>query len=220
VTRYSLDDPPFAGRTGRGVRVAVIDSGIHAEHPHVGGVSGGICLVPGADEADFIDRIGHGTAVAAAIREKSPGAELFAIRVFDRQLATSAEILAGAIVWAANHDARIINLSLGTAHAAHAGALREAVRVATARGAIVVSARESEGVSWLPGSLPDVAGVLVDWSIERHEIEIVENGDGVSWYRASGYPRPIPGVPRERNLSGISFAVANVSGFLARLGEG
>lgn len=34
--------------------------------------------------------------------------------------------------------------------------------------------------------------------------------------RASGYPRPIPGVPPERNLKGISFAVANVTGVLAR----
>ena len=31
---------------------------------------------------------------------------------------------------------------------------------------------------------------------------------------ASGYPRPIPGVPPERNLKGISFAVANVTGLL------
>ena len=30
------------------------------------------------------------------------------------------------------------------------------------------------------------------------------------------YPRDIPGVPRERNLSGVSFAVANASGFVAR----
>jgi hypothetical protein len=29
-------------------------------------------------------------------------------------------------------------------------------------------------------------------------------------------PRPIPGVPVERNLSGLSFAVANATGFLAR----
>jgi hypothetical protein len=32
--------------------------------------------------------------------------------------------------------------------------------------------------------------------------------------RASGYPRPIPGVPPERNLKGISFAVANATGLL------
>ena len=35
-------------------------------------------------------------------------------------------------------------------------------------------------------------------------------------FRASGYPRPIPGVPREKNLAGISFAVANATGFIAR----
>ena len=39
-------------------------------------------------------------------------------------------------------------------------------------------------------------------------------------FRASAYPRSIPGVPRERNLSGVSFAVANVTGFLARMLEG
>jgi len=35
--------------------------------------------------------------------------------------------------------------------------------------------------------------------------------------RASGYPRPIPGVPNSRNLNGISFAVANTTGVLAAL---
>jgi len=33
---------------------------------------------------------------------------------------------------------------------------------------------------------------------------------------ASGYPRSIPGVPQERNLNGVSFAVANMTGFVAR----
>jgi hypothetical protein len=36
-------------------------------------------------------------------------------------------------------------------------------------------------------------------------------------FRAAGYPRPIPGVPPERNLKGLSFAVANVTGVVARL---
>ena len=34
---------------------------------------------------------------------------------------------------------------------------------------------------------------------------------------ASPYPRPIPGVPVERNLHGISFAVANATGLIARV---
>ena len=219
MARYRLDDPPFAGRTGRGVRVAVVDSGIHAAHPHVGGITGGVCVVPGVDEGDFVDSIGHGTAVAAAIREKSPDAELLAIRVFDRQLATTSDLLARAIVWAADHDARIINLSLGTTNTLHAERLADAVRHASARGALVVSPRESDGVPTLPGALPDVAGVTVDWQLERDEIEFVENAAGWRSYRASGYPRPIPGVPKERNLHGVSFAVANVSGFLARTME-
>ena len=37
---------------------------------------------------------------------------------------------------------------------------------------------------------------------------------------AAPYPRPIPGVPVEGNLNGISFAVANVTGMLARVAEG
>jgi len=40
--------------------------------------------------------------------------------------------------------------------------------------------------------------------------------NGTTVYRASGWPRPIPGVPPLRNLNGISFAVANVTGILAR----
>ena len=44
--------------------------------------------------------------------------------------------------------------------------------------------------------------------------------DGSVRLRASGYPRPIPGVPPERNLKGLSFAVANASGFLALAIEG
>ena len=46
------------------VRIAVIDSGVHARHPHVNGVAGGVSIFPdGREEADFTDRLGHGTAV-------------------------------------------------------------------------------------------------------------------------------------------------------------
>jgi hypothetical protein len=41
-------------------------------------------------------------------------------------------------------------------------------------------------------------------------------GPAVLRLRASGYPRPIPGVPPERNLRGVSFAVANATGVIAR----
>jgi subtilisin family serine protease len=217
LKRLSLDDPPFANGTGEGVTIAVVDSGIHASHPHIGGrVVGGICVLPAVDPNDWTDRLGHGTAVAAAIHEKAPLATLLAVRVFDRSLATSAQALADGIVWSADNGAALINLSLGTPNEAHRALLEDAVRYASKRGAQVVSAREWNGQRWLPGSFDNVIGVLLDPACERDELGIVEmRGEGVV-YAASAFPRPIPGVAVERNLSGISFAVANTTGFLAR----
>lgn len=220
--RFTLDDPPFAGLTGKGVRVAVLDSGVHPANPHLAGaqISGARIGADGELDGDFVDRIGHGTAVSAAILEKAPGVELVAVRVFDRTLATSAEVLAQAISWAASHGARLINLSLGTSNPKRAERLGAAVADAVSAGAIVVSARESGGVTWLPGSLPNVAGVMLDPSCDRHELAVeLDDVPRSIGFASSGYPRPIAGVPVERNLSGISFAVANVTGFLARLLE-
>jgi hypothetical protein len=70
-------------------------------------------------------------------------------------------------------------------------------------------------VEWLPGSLPGVLGVQVDWSCPRDRFRVAAAGDGVV-FRASGFARPVPGVDPRRTLHGISFAVANMSGFLAR----
>jgi subtilisin family serine protease len=218
--RFTLDDPPFAGLTGEGVRVAVVDSGIHPANPHIGTTRvSGVRILPGGDvDADFVDRIGHGTAVAAAIIEKAPGVDLFAVRVFDRTLATTAEVLARGISRAAHDGARLINLSLGTSNAARAAVLGAAVDEAVAAGAIVVSAFESGGVAWLPGSLPNAVGVTLDPTCDRHGLVMtVDESRGSLRLGASAYPRPIEGVPVDRNLSGISFAVANVTGFLARL---
>jgi subtilisin family serine protease len=212
--RFRLDDPPFVGRTGQDVIVAVLDSGIHAGHPHVGRVLGGISFAGETD--DTVDRIGHGTAVAAAIREKAPGADLLAVKIFHQHLATNAEVLARAIEWAADQGARLINLSLGTANAAHAERLLAAVDYAVERGSLIVSALEANGTPLFPGSLAGVAGVVADWSCERDSLDVALRAVEVSRFRASAYPRPIPDVPKERNLAGVSFAVANVTGFLAR----
>ena len=206
-------------RTGRGVRVAVIDSGIHASHPHVGGIAGGAAFGDEGDPtADTTDRIGHGTAVAAAIREKAPDAELYAIKIFERTLATTTDRLVRAIAWAADAGAQVINLSLGTPRQEHEPRLRAAVAYAAKRGAVIVAAEESDGIRWLPGSLPGVIPVRLDWECPRDGFRILESPSG-SRFLASGFARPIPGVPLEANLKGISFAVANVSGFAARAFE-
>lgn len=205
-------------RTGRGVRVAVIDSGIHAGHPHIGGIAGGASVCGERQSSDVGDRIGHGTAVAAAIREKAPHAELYAVKIFDRTLSTTADRLVRAIHWAAGAGARVINLSLGTARAEHAARLSEAVAFAVARGAVIVAAEESDGIRWLPGSLAGVIPVHLDWTCPRDSVRSVYGPERQRFF-ASGYPRPIPGVPVAANLTGISFAVANVSGLVTCLCE-
>ena len=201
--------------TGRGVRVAIVDSGIHAEHPHVSGIVGGITIGDGDPGPDTTDRIGHGTAVAAAVREKAPDIELYAVRVFERRLSTSVDRLVRGIRWAADAGVHIVNLSLGTDRPHHEAPLGAAVTYAAERGTIIVAAEESEGIRWLPGSLVGVIPVRLDWTCPRESFRVMESRGRVR-ILASGFARPIPGVPVEANLKGISFAVASVTGFVAR----
>ena len=200
----------------RTVRVAIIDSGVHANHPHVGGVAGGVGIAEdGRRHDDYVDRLGHGTAVAAAIREKAPDAEIFCIKVFDRELAASGTALVSAIEHALDSGAHIINLSLGTANRDHEEALSRVIERAVRSGVIVIAAGEQDGVRWLPGALRGVWPVLLDWSIPREECRVTLRAGSPPICHASGYPRPIPGVPPERNLKGLSFAVANATGTVA-----
>lgn len=183
---------------GTRLRIAVIDSGVNPAHPHIAPVKGGW------PENDFLDRLGHGTAVMAAVQEKAPDAEYFAVRIFDRELRTNIDTLLAAIQWSIDHHMNIVNLSLGTLNAAHgvkfAPYLERAIFVSPA-GAY-------------PGDLPGVIRVRQDATCQRDQYR----REGEVFY-ASGYPRQMPGVPAERNLNGVSFAVANMTGFVARACE-
>lgn len=202
-------------RSVREVSVAVIDSGVHAAHPHVAGVAGGVAITPTGTSTDYADCLGHGTAVTAVIREKAPHARVFAVKVFDRTLAASVTSLVRAIDWSIDHGCHVINMSLGTARLEHEGRLRPAIDRAIAAGVILAAAREDGGRRWLPGSLPGVVGVMVDWTCPRDRVRFERTTGGDVVCHASGYPRPIPGVPPARNLMGISFAVAHATGAIA-----
>lgn len=203
--------------TGRGVRVAVVDSGIYAAHPHVAGVVEGVRIRPdGGEDDEALDLIGHGTAVAAAICEKAPEVELVAVKVFDTTLSSSIQTLVRGLDWAVRRRCQLINLSLGTTRPEHEAVLATAIRGAAAAGSVVVAAGPDEGRRWLPGSLPGVLQVRADWTQSRARYGVTRAPDGVVVCHTSGYPRPIPGVPPERNLKGVSFAVANMTGFAAR----
>ena len=197
------------------ITVAVVDSGANAPHPHLSEVSGGVAFdFEGRDSTDYVDRLGHGTAAAAAIREKAPEAEIYVVKVFDKQLATTVPTLVKAIDWASSRGVRIVNLSLGTPHEFRASELAPAVNRAVKAGTIIVSAHKQEKQLWYPGCMENVLGVVAATSHPRESVTVIEVGESFA-LRASPYPRPIPGVPPERNVNGISFAVANASGCLA-----
>ncbi|PWU07258.1 MAG: hypothetical protein C5B51_10415 [Terriglobia bacterium] len=183
-------------------RVAIVDSGIHAGHPHVGAVAGSVFITEHVESEDAIDRLGHGTAVAGAVREKAPDAELYAVKVFDTRLSTSIDVIIRALAWCRRHQMDIVNLSLGTSNPDHRTRFLEAL----GDDLLVISAAQT-----LPGSLSGVIGVLPDPECPR---DAFYYRDGV--FYASPYPRPIPGVPVTANLNGASFAVANMTGFAAR----
>lgn len=211
------EHPALAGRTGAGVTVAILDSGVNPGHPHLGGIVDAVALDDrGRLHPDALDRLGHGTAVAAAIHEKAPGAALHVVKVFDRTLSTTILALVDAIDRSVDRGVRLVNLSLGTVKEEHAPLLEEAVARAREAGTLVVSARGRQGVTWYPGALAGVAGVDLDPACPRDALRITPEGTFV----AAPWARPIPGVPVERNIQGVSFAVANVTGVLARALEG
>ncbi|CAN5385680.1 hypothetical protein BH10PSE13_BH10PSE13_11060 [soil metagenome] len=211
---------PFHGRTGRGVRIAVIDSGAHPGHPHIAAdrIGAGILVMPDGslfvEQADTIDRLGHGTAMTAAIQEKAPDATCLPVRVFREALKASATALIAAIRWAIEQRVDIVNLSLGSINEMHRAAFARIADEAKEAGVLLVAAREANDQPCYPGALPDVLGVGIDWDVPRERYRTAI-GDEAALLYASGYPRPIPGVPLQRNLYGVSFAVAQVSGFAA-----
>lgn len=201
----------------RPIRIAVIDSGVQASHPHIDAarIETGIRILPDGTVDDSedaaIDRLGHGTAVTAAIQEKAANALCTPVRVFGDALRTSSTALVAAIDWSAAQGHDLINLSLGTTNEAHRSAFADAVARASSRGCTIVAAAMAQDMPCLPGTLPDVIGVALDWDCPRDQYRWTGSA-----FAASGYPRPIPGVPQQRNLYGISFAVAQMTGFAAR----
>lgn len=202
-------------------RIAVIDSGVHPTHPHIDAA----LLLPGCsvladgtvlrDQLETLDKLGHGTAVTAGIQELAPEAQILPIRVFRDGLRASARALATGIRQAIEAQCDLINLSLGTANPQHAEVFALLAEEAEAQGALIVAAFEAEGQPCWPGCLPQVLGVGLDWDLPRGQPQVSPDSRMVM---ASGYPRPIPSVEPRRNLYGVSFAVAQVTGWIAARG--
>ncbi|MEV1117735.1 S8 family serine peptidase [Actinosynnema sp. NPDC049800] len=107
-----------AGHTGAGSTVAVLDSGIDAEHPDLAGAISGEQNFTDSDSVS--DRYGHGTHVASTITGDNerypgvaPGAKLLNGKVLDDDgWGSTSGIIAG-MEWAAANGADVVNMSFG-----------------------------------------------------------------------------------------------------------
>jgi subtilisin family serine protease len=213
------------------VRIGMIDTGVNAAHPHVDNIAGGVTIGSEGETPGYEDQLGHGTAIAALLHQQAPEAQLIAVKVFDRTLATNCDTVIRAIDWCLQNEIDIINLSLGTANLAHRSVFTDAVSRIRANGKAIVSAHDVNGTLALPGCLRGVIAVVPNTTCgdvihvlkpgETYEsakpAELSTSKSEKIIFSASPYPREILGVPRERNLHGVSFAVAHVSAALARL---
>ena len=200
--------------------IALIDSGVRLDHPHIRPLPGAslrVLLGPviGAPDSPQCDQLGHGTAVAAAILDLAPAARILSIQLFrDRPTSAFPHVLE-ALHAALAADVSLINLSLGTTDPSHADALSEIVSQCVARSIRLIAPADSGGLASYPGVLPGVDGVYADPSLDR-AAPIRRPHQGRPFWFASPFPRSLPGLDRSRNLSGVSFAVANVTAFLAQ----
>ena len=161
--------------TGRGVTVAVIDTGIACEDFEgftKGSDLAGTRCVPGwnfiRDNDHANDDHGHGTHVAGTIAQSTNNgigatglafdARLMPIKVLDKGGWGSTVDIANGIRWASDHGAHVINMSLGGPR--NSKVLEDAVAHARAQGTIVVaSAGNSGGAVGYPGGTNGVIGV-------------------------------------------------------------
>ncbi len=183
-TVHALDTSPDPGRVGQwgldavgaplawsvtrgaGIVVAVVDTGIAPAPDLDGRLLEGRNVIDGS--ANAVDDNGHGTHVAGTIGENAgnglaeaglaPEVSLLPVKVLDASGSGTDSDVASGIVWAADHAARVVNLSLGGASSSRV--LSDAVRYATSRGVLIVAAAGNEsGPVGYPARIAGVLGV-------------------------------------------------------------
>jgi subtilisin len=155
----------WAGSTGKGVRVCILDSGVEAEHPVVGGIDGAVAVEVGEDdEVTVVDDVegdlcGHGTACAGIVRSIAPECSLFSVRVLGAGFTGSGTALLGGLRWAVEQGFQVINMSLSTTKGQFAGTLHEVADAAYFRRTILVASAHNMPVESYPWRFSSVISV-------------------------------------------------------------
>jgi len=145
-----------AGFNGKGVRIAVIDSGVNSLHEDFTGTKFGRGYNVVNDSHDITDEMGHGTFVCGilgAARNNGEGiagfctdATIIPIKCFGKSVETSASYIIEAIYEAVDvYVCDVINMSLGTEE--DMASMKEAVEYAANKGVLIISAVGNKGIS-------------------------------------------------------------------------
>ena len=236
----ALDRPSFTGvpsvpqdRAGRGVRVAVVDSGVDPLHPWLEGAALSHFGIERQGESFVVkpcepgDQSGHGTACAGIIHRMAPEAELVSVRAFGPDGRCSRDGLIAALRFCVRERFGVVNLSLGIDFPRGAPlrpndykSIVELYEVAdaahTAQVVLVASGPNAASYRTYPGKFKSLIGVgrgsFSDPEALRSEItldyEILAPGNDVLG----------PALPSgERHWTGTSFAAPHVTAHVARV---
>jgi subtilisin family serine protease len=197
ATKVSAPKAWDSARGSKNVVIAVLDTGVDFGHPDLKGSS-----VPGYDlvnnDSNPADDHGHGTAAAGVIASRTNNnaglagicwtCSLMSVKVLDAGGAGTTSTIARGIVWAADHGARVINLSLGGPGTTRT--LSDAVDYAVGKGVLLVAAAGNEGTTtpFYPAAYPDVVGVAAttssdgryDWSNHGSWVQVAAPGCNVA----------------------------------------
>jgi subtilisin len=162
----SIDrDWAFAGSTGKGVRVAILDSGIEAGHPLVGEVQESYAVSVDAEgnaeivEDELGDRCGHGTACASIVRSLAPECELVSVRVLGEGYTGSGRVMLAGLRWAIERGFDVVNMSLSTTKKELATLLHELADDAYFRRTVLVASAHNMPVESYPWRFSSVISV-------------------------------------------------------------
>ncbi|GGO21068.1 S8 family serine peptidase [Deinococcus humi] len=220
----------MAPNLGAGVTVAVIDTGLDLQHPAFGGSlsdpSTWYDFYAGdtmpQDEGIFgVGGYGHGTNVAGIVLQVAPGAKIMPLRVLGSDGSGDVVMVAKAIVWAADHGAGVINLSLGSEESSKV--VQDAIKKVTERKVLVVSSAGNSNLSKItyPAADADAKGSGA-YSLSVGSVDLNDVKSNFSNY-ATELKVMAPGeqvyAPAPGGLmaawSGTSMAAPMVSGGLA-----
>ncbi|MFC4736902.1 S8 family peptidase [Bacillus daqingensis] len=154
IDQVQATDAYAQGISGDGVSVAVLDTGIDADHEDLAdNVVGGYSVFSDADNSNpFFDGNGHGTHVAGTVAAvdndlgvigAAPDADLYAVKVLSNSGSGSLAGIAEGIEWSIENDIDIINMSLGGSSGS--SVLESFTDLAFEEGSLVIAAAGNSG---------------------------------------------------------------------------